>query len=77
MRLKSMRNLLNAAGFPEHVVSDFADAAFDLMKELSAALQAMNGAAAAADMLLGAFNDYSTGMGIITYFKVRCIIVSR
>lgn len=68
VRLKSMRNLMNVAGFVEDIYEDFAEEAFELMRELARSMQAMNGAAP--DILLRSFNDYDRPMSIITYFKV-------
>lgn len=62
-----MNNLLNLAGFSEHVYIDFADEAYDLLRKLGASLQVGNGAA----LLLEAFNDMGVSMAIITYVKVR------
>ncbi|KAF2467200.1 cysteine proteinase [Lindgomyces ingoldianus] len=67
-RLQSMHNLLNAAGFPEHVYIDFVDEAFGLLQKLSASLRAMDGAGP--ETLLQTFNDPSTAMAIITYLKL-------
>ena len=63
-----MRNLLNHAGFPEHTYEEFAEETYNLMKQLAASMRAMDGKAS--DILLEAFNDLSTSMGVITHFKV-------
>ncbi|KAL5431918.1 hypothetical protein PMIN07_012536 [Paraphaeosphaeria minitans] len=65
-RLISMNNLLNLAGFSEHVYIDFAEEAYDLLRKLGASLQVGNGA----NLLLEAFNDMAVSMAIITYVKL-------
>jgi ubiquitin thioesterase protein OTUB1 len=61
-RLKSMRNILNDAGFQEHLYEDFAEDTIDLLRETAAATD--DGVA-----LLQAFNDSNRAMSIITYLK--------
>ena len=68
VRFKSMQNLLNMAGHSPDIVSGFADEAFDLLKALGNAVNNMDGSGPG--LLLQSFNDYSTSMAIITYFKV-------
>ncbi|KAF2741414.1 cysteine proteinase [Polyplosphaeria fusca] len=68
VRLRSMHNLLNHAGFAEDVYNDFADEAFELLQRLADSLRALDGSADA--VLLDAFNDPSVAMSIITYFKL-------
>lgn len=72
VRLSSMHNLLNLAGFQPDVYIDWADEAFELLHKLAASIQNMDGAAP--DILLEAFNDVGLSLAIITYFKVglRC-----
>ena len=67
VRLGSMHNLLNLAGFSPDIMEDFVDEAFGLLRKLSNSQRAMDGQAA--DILLQSFNDYGTAMAIITYFK--------
>src|SRR4051794_12718479 len=62
-RLKSLRNILNDAGFQEHLYEDFAEDTFDLLRETAAA---NDGGAS----LLQTFNDPHRSMSIITYLKV-------
>jgi len=62
-RLKSMRNILNDAGFQEHLYEDFAEDTIDLLHETTNATD--DGAA-----LLQTFNDPNRSMSIITYLKV-------
>lgn len=68
VRLRSMGNLLVHAGFNEEIYEDFRDGAFDLLRELSDAER--NNTGTAADILLQTFNDFSSAMSIITYFKL-------
>ena len=68
-RLDSMGNLLDLAGYSRDVYIDFAEEAFDLLRKLAVSLRDMDGAAPS--ILLQTFNDMSTSMAIITYFKVR------
>ncbi|KAF2752293.1 cysteine proteinase [Sporormia fimetaria CBS 119925] len=68
VRLKSMRNLTNAAGLDETTMGFFADDTFDLMAQLAASLRAMDGNAE--DILLQRFNEENDSLSIITYFKL-------
>ncbi|KAF2867845.1 peptidase C65 Otubain-domain-containing protein [Massariosphaeria phaeospora] len=68
VRLSSMHNLLNLAGFSQHVYIDWVEEAFDLLRKLANSLRAMDGSGP--DILLQTFNDMSTAMAIITYFKL-------
>jgi hypothetical protein len=63
-RLKSMRNILNDAGFQEHLYEDFAEDTIDLLRETATATD--EGAS-----LLQTFNDPNRSMSIITYLKAR------
>lgn len=65
-RLTSMNNLLNLAGFPEHVYIDFAEETYELLNNLSKSLRTGR----AAEFLLTSFNDESVSMSIITHVKV-------
>ncbi|KAF2433008.1 cysteine proteinase [Tothia fuscella] len=62
-RLKSMCNILNAAGHQEHLYEDFADDTIELLRETASA---SDGGAA----LLQTFNDSNRSMSIITYLKL-------
>ncbi|KAF2397511.1 cysteine proteinase [Trichodelitschia bisporula] len=62
-RLKSLRNILNDAGFQEHLYEDFAEDMFDLLRETAAA---NDGGAS----LLQTFNDPHRSMSVITYLKL-------
>lgn len=73
VRLKSMANLVKSTGFAEDYVDDFAQEAFDLLSQLSSALQSMDTTTTDA-ILLQAFNDFGRSMAIITYFKVRHLL---
>ncbi|KAF2270788.1 cysteine proteinase [Lojkania enalia] len=68
VRLRSLNNLLNSAGFVEDVYVDFADEAYELLQKLAASLRDMDGTAPTT--LLNTFNDPSIAMAIITYFKL-------
>ncbi|KAK4539840.1 hypothetical protein LTR36_010301 [Oleoguttula mirabilis] len=64
-RLRSLSNVLNAAGFDSLLYEDFADEAFDLLRKVANALPAGN-----ADVILHeAFNDEDLQNYIITYLK--------
>lgn len=64
-----MRNILNDAGFQEHLYEDFAEDTIDLLRETATATDA--GAS-----LLQTFNDSNRAMSIITYLKVRTMLIS-
>ncbi|KAF2785623.1 cysteine proteinase [Melanomma pulvis-pyrius CBS 109.77] len=68
VRLASMHNLLNIAGFQPDVYIDWVDEAFDLLRKLAASVQVMDGAAPG--ILLDTFNDLGISLAIITYFKL-------
>jgi ubiquitin thioesterase protein OTUB1 len=68
VRLNSMGNLLDHAGYHREIWIDFAEEAFSLLRALGDSLQLMDGAAEG--ILLTTFNDPSTSMAIITFFKV-------
>ena len=72
-RLRSLSNVLNAAGFSSMLYEDFADVVFDLIRKVAKAQQEGN----AEEVLLEAFNDASTQNYVITHFKVRHLEVSR
>lgn len=69
VRLGSMHNLLNLAGFQPDMYIDWVDEAHELLRKLAISIQNMDGAAP--DILLEAFNDLGVSMAIMTYFKVR------
>lgn len=64
-RLKSLCNILNDAGFEEHLYEDFMEDTINLLRKTS---NARNGSA----VLLETFNDMHGSMSIITYIKA-CI----
>jgi ubiquitin thioesterase protein OTUB1 len=70
-RLNSMSNMLEYIGYPRDIWIDFADSAFELLRKLADLLQRIDGAAAAADILLQTFNDIGESISVITYVKVR------
>lgn len=65
-RLRSLGNVLNAAGFEPYLYEDFADEMFDLMRRVSNAMSEGSGE----DALLDGFNDESVQNCIITHVKV-------
>jgi hypothetical protein len=65
-RLRSLANVLNAAGFVPYLYEDFADELFDLMRRLATALDEGNGEEA----LLDAFNDENLQNCVITHMRV-------
>ncbi|KAK3070278.1 hypothetical protein LTR53_010725 [Teratosphaeriaceae sp. CCFEE 6253] len=65
-RLRSLSNVLNAAGFQPFLYDDFADEAFDLLRKVASVMHA----GSAHDVLYEAFNDDMMQNYIITYFKV-------
>jgi ubiquitin thioesterase protein OTUB1 len=69
VRLESMHNLLNLAGFQPDMYIDWVDEAHELLRKLAISIQNMDGAAPG--ILLEAFNDLGVSMAIMTYFKVR------
>ncbi|KAK5117486.1 hypothetical protein LTR85_008871 [Meristemomyces frigidus] len=65
-RLRSLSNVLNAAGFDSTVYEEFADEAFDLLRKVANALPAGN-----ADVILHeTFNDDTLQNYIIMYLKL-------
>ncbi|KAK5130340.1 hypothetical protein LTR08_002180 [Meristemomyces frigidus] len=65
-RLRSLSNVLNAAGYGSLIYEDFADEAFDLLRRIANALPTGN-----ADLVLHeAFNDEVVQNYIITYLKI-------
>ncbi|KAF2486057.1 peptidase C65 Otubain-domain-containing protein [Neohortaea acidophila] len=64
-RLRSSSNILNMAGFDPFIYEDFADAMFDLLRDVASAMQAGH----AEQTLLAAFNDESNQASILTYLK--------
>lgn len=65
-RLRSLANVLNAAGFEQYLYEDFADELFELMRRLATALDEGTGDEA----LLEAFNDEGVQNCVITHFRV-------
>jgi len=67
-RLRSLVNVLNAAGFEPFTYEDFADETFELLRKVASALPAGN-----ADVLLhDTFNDENGPQNyIVTHLKVR------
>jgi ubiquitin thioesterase protein OTUB1 len=66
-RLHSMKNMLNSVGFQEPLYEDFAEETFELLRRTGSSVPLGDNGAA----LLGAFNDQSVSMAIITHLKVR------
>lgn len=66
-RLKSLNNLLNQAGFAEHLYEDFVAETLDLLSEIAYSLPSSGDDAG----LLKAFNDAGISSAIITHFRVR------
>lgn len=65
-RLRSLSNVLTAAGFQTFLIEDFADETFDLLRKLSDALPS----GGADELLLQAFNDELCQNYILTYLRV-------
>ncbi|KAI9769368.1 MAG: hypothetical protein M1840_004070 [Geoglossum simile] len=65
-RLKSLNNLLNQAGFAEHLYEDFVQETLNLLSELAYSLPSPGDDAG----LLKAFNDAGTSSAIITHFRL-------
>lgn len=70
-RLSSSSNILNLAGFDPMLYEDFADATFDLMRAVSGAMSSGD----AEDVLMQAFNDEETQNYVMTYLKVRSVVL--
>jgi ubiquitin thioesterase protein OTUB1 len=66
-RLKSLNNLLNQAGFAEHLYEDFVAETIDLLSDLAYSLPPPGDDTG----LLKAFNDAGISSAIITHFRVR------
>lgn len=66
-RLRSLNNLLNQAGFAEHLYEDFVAETLNLLSEIAYSLPASGDDAG----LLKAFNDAGISSAIITHFRVR------
>ncbi|KAK0253740.1 hypothetical protein LTS09_011318 [Friedmanniomyces endolithicus] len=64
-RLRSLSNVVNAAGFDSFIYEDFADEAFNLLREVANAMHTGN----ASEVLHNAFNDDMVQNYLITYFK--------
>lgn len=65
-RLRSLSNVLNAAGFDSMLYEDFADMLFDTMRKVAAGLQD----GTAEDILFASFNDDEVQNYVITHFRV-------
>ncbi|KAK5109550.1 hypothetical protein LTR62_006901 [Meristemomyces frigidus] len=65
-RLRSMSNILEAAGWNASMYDDFADEVIDLLREVCNALHA----GTASEVLLAAFNDEMRQNYIITYIRM-------
>lgn len=72
-RLRSLSNVLNAAGFEAYLYEDFAEELFELMRELGAALGKGDGDA----LLHEKFNDESIQNCVITHMKVTLMTCRR
>jgi ubiquitin thioesterase protein OTUB1 len=70
-RLRSLSNILNAAGYDPMLYDDFADELFELMRKVANGLHD----GTAEDILLQSFNDEMVQNYIITHFRVRYIVV--
>lgn len=70
-RLKSIAPLLMQAGFEPMMMEDFADAAYDLLREIANAVAEGLDARA---LLVERFNDDGVQNYIITYLRVGCIL---
>ncbi|KAK4983262.1 hypothetical protein LTR50_007340 [Elasticomyces elasticus] len=65
-RLRSLNNILNAAGQDPYVYEDFTDETFDLMRKISASLQTGNADAT----LLACFNDPVIEQSVIQHMRM-------
>ncbi|KAH0534155.1 hypothetical protein FGG08_007246 [Glutinoglossum americanum] len=65
-RLKSLNNLLNQAGFAEHLYEDFVQETLNLLSEIAYSLPTSSDDAG----LLKAFNDPGISSAIITHFRL-------
>lgn len=65
-RLKSLNNLLNAAGHDPSLYEDFVQETFDLLERTRVDLPCLDDGA----MLLASFNDAGITGSIITHFRV-------
>ena len=70
-RLRSLSNVLNAAGFESYLYEDFADELFETMRKVANGLHD----GTAEDILLESFNDETVQNYIITHFRVQSVIV--
>lgn len=73
-RLKSIAPLLTQTGFPPHMMEDFADETFGLLRDLA---NAMAEGLDAGSVLVEKFNDDMLQNYIITYMRVRVAISFR
>ena len=65
-RLRSLSNVLNAAGYDAMLYEDFADETFELLRKVASAVQT----GTAEDVLLETFNDETLQNYVITHLKV-------
>lgn len=75
-RLRSLSNVLNAAGYEPYLYEDFAEETFELLRNVRSAMQAGNVETA----LLDAFNNEYLQNNIITHLRVpfpRTIVTSK
>lgn len=69
-RLRSLSNVLNAAGFEPMLYEDFADEMFGLLRKVASSVQD----GSAEEVLLESFNDEMLQNYVITHLKVLTII---
>ena len=72
-RLRSLSNILNAAGYDAMLYEDFADELFELMRNVANGLHD----GTAEDILLQNFNDETVQNYVITHFRVRYFVDER
>ena len=65
-RLRSLSNVMSAAGFDSYMFEDIADVTYELLRKVASALQTGN----AEDVVLEAFNDEETQNYVMTHLKV-------
>lgn len=70
-RLRSLSNVLNAAGFNPMLYEDFADEMFNVLRRVMQASQEGNGA----EVLLESFNEDMLQNYVITYLRVHYAIL--
>ena len=72
-RLRSLSNVLNAAGFDAMLYEDFADELFETMRKVANGLHD----GTAEEILMQSFNDDTVQNYVITHFRVRCIVAKE